>query len=235
MSPGTKSPSNADLGSVGRIRYRLQSKLDQQRIISIVPIRSHRRRLFFVEALVQVYEAQGVKVRFLDFAGICLNRGTHFGSETASAHAPDDAAQMAGEWLTSIATEESPINKLVVNAARLREALQRGFGSSVVVLCLTSGVLDPTSIERVDPLVVAGACETVILVCDASSDRLEEVTDVVHRLNEAGAKCVGVVLDEGGERPPAEIVSAWLGKLQRWAPQLTPRWQKDARALLADV
>jgi hypothetical protein len=234
MSPGTTSLPNTDLEPVDRIRYRLQSKLDRQRIISIVPIRSRRRRLFFVEALVQVYEAQGVKVRLLDFTLVYGNGRTHFGSETVSAHAPRDAAQMTGEWLTSIATEDSPINKLLLNAARLRETLQRAFSSSVVVLCSTGGLLDPTSLERVDPLVVAGACEAVILVCDAS-DRLEEVADVIYRLNEAGAKCVGVVLDEGGERPPAEIVSAWLGKLQRWAPQLTLRWQERARVLLADV
>jgi hypothetical protein len=235
MSPGATSLSNTDLEAVDRIRYRLQGKLDRQRIISIVPIRSRRRRLFFAEALALAYEAQGVKVRLLDFVGVCRNGGTHFACETASADASShDAAKMTAEWLTSIATEESPINKLLVNASHLREALQRGFSSSVIVLCATGGVLDPASFEWVDPIVVAGACEGVILVCDAS-DGLEEVADVRHRLNEAGAKCVGVVLDEGDLRPPAEIVSAWLGKLQGFAPQLTLRWQKGAHSLLADV
>jgi hypothetical protein len=239
MSPATTTHPPADLEWIDRIRHHLQRMLDRRRIISVVPIRSCKRGLFFVESLVRVYDAQGVNVRLLDFASVLGtsvggNGQAHVGSGTASNHALGDAAQMTADWLTSIATEEGPRNKLLVNAASLREALQRGFSSADVVLCLTGGALDPTSMAHIDPLVIAGACEAVILLCEASN-RLEEVGDVVHSLSEAGAHCLGVVLDEGGYRPPAEIVSAWLGKLQRWTPQLTLRWQEGARVLLADV
>jgi hypothetical protein len=116
----------------------------------------------------------------------------------------------------------------------LRQQLEAALGDLDLLLCRPSGLLDRGNILT-DPLAIAAASDGVVIVCNAEADSLVDVATAQKQLEAIGAQCIGSVLDQTTAPPPAEIAAASIGRLSRWLPRASARWQRSARSLLSDV
>ncbi len=218
MSTAPAKLTPAHSFAVDQVRLILMRKFDRGGgVVALLPIRA-QGGFAFPQVLSDNFAASGRRTLLVDFRDNATRSDS--ADEGRAAKVLKSAGLLEREAGASGDTD------------RIRERLREVADGYDIVICSGAGLFGTDPAPPVNPLVVAAAADAVILLCDASSDRADDVRRALHLLGEVGANCIGSVLDQTASRPVASIAAGAIGTLSRFAPATARRWQQSASDLL---
>ena len=158
-----------------------------------------------------------------------------------------DAEATAGDWSpASLATSKSKSRHSrgfdmlkAGNSADIRfrfnnlELLKSAFKTDLAnykMIIVALPVIGGKLASQINPVSVAGACDSVYLVCRTERTTLQQVDDAVKQLRDGGVQISGTILNDAAVVTPATSILRKLKRLERFAPRISNRLNRMVSA-----